>query len=152
MSEPQNTYTAYINPLYSSAVRRQIGVAIVNFIVNRANNKSGTRGRFKNYSKTYAKHPEFKAAGKSIDQPNVLLHGTMLHDLRVLDIGLSGRVIVGFKSGTKSNDKSVWMREKGYDFMGLSNNELNQVLSGFPLLSSNEIIAQINSTGNTDVN
>lgn len=153
MAEPQNTLTVFVSPEFDFATRRKIGERIIDFIRRRSKNNKGVGGRrFKNYEQTYAATKEFKQAGKSINNPNITLFGSMLADLQILDISLPGRVVVGFKSGTRSNDKSVWMREKGYDFLGLSGTEQVAVLSGFipPSLSQNEILRQVAAQNDLD--
>lgn len=124
-----NTYTAYIAASYSFNDRLKIGNAIVSHIQTRSKGGRGVGGRrLKNYEDGYVKTIEFKAAGKSKRDPNLTLTGKMLSDLVVLDASRIGRVTVGFRN-ERSNDKSEWMREKGYDFMGLSNSELQKILS-----------------------
>jgi len=145
MAESKNTYTAFIDPRLSFAQRKQIGDDIINFIRKRSARKKGVGGqRFKSYEKSYAATPEFKAAGKSINNPNVNLHGTMLDDLKVLDASLAGRVVIGFTNG-RSNDKSVWIREKGFHFLGLSAAELTFITVKYQPKGSteNDLIQQI---------
>lgn len=126
-----NTYTAYISSAYPYSFRLSIGNAIISHIQKRSKNKRGIGGRrFKNYEDTYTKTTEFKAHGKSKTEPNLILTGEMLSDLAIKDISSAGKIVIGFKKEGNS-EKSVWMREKGYDFLGLSNNELLQILSGF---------------------
>lgn len=145
MAEPQNTYTAFILPSYSLRERRAIGNAIVNYIRQRTSDKKGVgRTRLKNYEENYANHVDFKAAGKRRTNPNMKLTGEMMSDLRVLDISLPGRVVIGFKANSKSNDKSVWNREWGYDWLGLSNAELSSIMANFPPpATQQEIIQQL---------
>jgi len=146
MAEAQNTYTAFVDPRFTFKQRQQIGRDIIKFIVKRAGNNKGIAGvRFHNYSKSYADSAEFKAAGKSKNNPNIKLRGDMLNQLKILDASLAGRVVVGFTSGTKSNDKSVWMREKGFNFLGLSSDELTFILASYavPTVSDRDLIQQI---------
>ncbi|MCK5605122.1 hypothetical protein KAR91_24745 [Candidatus Pacearchaeota archaeon] len=142
MNEPQNTFTAFINPLYPYLTRRAIAGDIIRFILKRASRKKGTSGRFKDYEKTYAERDEFKRHRKQIKNPNVRLTGNMLDDLKILDVKFSGKVVVGFKKNTFSNNKSVWIREKGFNFLGLSQKELLSITSNYPLLGAQDIIAQ----------
>jgi hypothetical protein len=146
MAESQNTYTAFIDPRYTFAQRRQIGEAIVGFIKKRAGNKKGIGGaRFKNYEKSYADSKEFKLAGKTRNNPNLKLFGQMLDNLKVLDVSLAGRVVVGFDANTRSNDKSVWVEDKGFRFVGLSKDELTFITARFtiPTVTDQDIIQQI---------
>jgi hypothetical protein len=54
----------------------------------------------------------------------------MLSTLSVIDISIPGRIEIGYRDGFESQ-KSVWMQEKGYDFMGVTDSELNSILSNF---------------------
>lgn len=134
---PANTYTAFVDPGYTESERKQIGIAIVNYIVDRTKRGLGVGKKpFKNskgqsrYSENYIKTPDFKTGGKSINPINLTLTGDMLDSLEVLDTSLIGRIVIGFSDETQS-DKSVFMQEKGYDFVGLTKPELNEILNEF---------------------
>lgn len=137
MAREPNTYTAFISPSYTFDQRRAIGEAIIEFIVDRTKSGKGIGGqRFGGpdgdgkYAKSYKDSAEFEIAGKS-SRINLTLTGDMLDSLVVKDASLAGRVVIGFDDQS-SNDKSVYMREKNYDFLGLSNRELNTILASFP--------------------
>ncbi len=131
---PPNRYTAVVNPRYTEAERRQIGFAIIEFIQERTAKGRGIGGSaFRNssggtgYKKSYTETREFKIAGKSKGRINLDLSGDMLDSIEIVDTSITGRVVIGFNNEDE-NDKSVFMREKGYDFLGLTNNELRSIL------------------------
>lgn len=135
-----NTYTAYIPASYHFGDRVRIGNAIIKHIQKRSAAKKGIGGRrFKNYEDNYVKTVEFGSHNKSKTAPNVTLTGKMLSDMVIVDASLAGRVVVGFRN-TLSSEKSVWMREKGYDFLGLSNSELIGILAGFTPPDQQQVI------------
>lgn len=132
---PQNKYTAVIDPRYTRAERNVIAFAIIEFIQKRTAKGQGIGGKaFRNsagqtkYTDSYTETREYKIAGKSQGRINLELSGDMLDSIEVLDINIAGRVVIGYNNDDE-NDKSVFMREKGYDFLGLSNQELNNVLA-----------------------
>lgn len=133
-----NTYTAFINPKHDVTIRRAIAGEIISYIKKRTSEGKGIGGAPFNgpdgnnrYSKTYQEHQDFDIAGKTGQKTvNLRLTGDMMDSLEVLDVSLAGRIVVGYKDGFES-DKSVWMREKGYDFLGLSEEELKNIVSKF---------------------
>lgn len=131
MAEKPNTYTAFVDPKYTAAERRRIGLEIISFIVDRTKNGEGIGGKQlkKKYSTSYAKTADFRTAGKSPKDVNLTLSGDMLDSIEVLETS-TGRIKIGFKPGFE-NDKSVWVEQKGYTFLGLTDKELRQVLSDF---------------------
>ena len=142
MPEPANTYTAFIDPAFDAQQRQQIGRAIVAHIKERTRRGEGIGGRSftgpdgnNRYSESYVSSAEFNAAGKSRSgNVNLTLTGDMLDSLEVIDVTLAGRIVIGFEdvgADGGENDKSVWMREKGYNFLGLSDEELNNIVSQF---------------------
>ena len=131
---PPNRYTAVVNPRYTQAERRQIGFAIIEFIQDRTAKGKGIGGKaFRNssgrtsYTKSYTETRDFEIAGKSKGRINLELTGDMLDSIEVVEDNITGRVIVGYKNDSE-NDKSVFMREKGYDFLGLSSGELDGII------------------------
>lgn len=132
MAERDNTYTAFVDPRYTEAERKQIGIEIVNYIVDRTKNGQGIGKKpFKpQYSKTYVKTPEFEIAGKSRGDVNLTLSGDMLSSLEVINTSIIGRIVIGL-TGQHENDKSVWLEEKGFKFLGLTDKELNSILADF---------------------
>jgi hypothetical protein len=133
----QNTYTAFVNPRYTQTERNQIARAIINFIIERTKKGKGIGGvPFINaqgqtgYTKNYQKTVEFKIAGKNKKPINLSLSGDMLDSIEVIDVNTIGRIVIGFTSEFE-NDKSVFMEEKGYKFLGLSTQELNSIVQEF---------------------
>lgn len=148
MAQPPNTYTAYVSPRFSFEDRRDIGNRIIDYIVNRTkagrgvDNKRflGPDGDGK-YADSYVDSNEFKTAGKTKGRINLSLSGDMLDSLEIIDISIAGRIVIGFES-QEENDKSVYMREKNYDFMGLSDQELNAIVSEFQTRLPSERVVQ----------
>jgi hypothetical protein len=132
MAERPNIYTAFVDPKYTKAERNRIGLEIVNFIVERTKQGKGIGGKSlgNKYSKSYISSPEFEIAGKSPKQVNLTLSGDMLDSVEVLDTDIIGRIRIGFVQ-TQENDKSIWLEEKGYDFLGLTDKELRGILTKF---------------------
>lgn len=132
-----NTYTAFVNPRYTESERRQLGIAIIDYIIKRTKRGQGIGKRaFRNsagktkYSETYIETREFKIANKSKSKINLSLSGDMLNSIEVTDVSLVGRIVIGIPDDSE-NDKSVFMREKGYDFLGLTQDELNDIVRSF---------------------
>jgi hypothetical protein len=132
VAERDNTYTAFVDPRYTEAERKQIGIEIVRYIVDRTKNGQGVGKKpFKgSYSKTYVKTPEFEIANKSKNDVNLTLSGDMLDSVEVINTSIIGRIIIGL-NGQHENDKSVWLEEKGFKFLGLTDKELKSILSDF---------------------
>lgn len=132
-----NTYTAFVHPRYSFSERQDIGREIINFIVNRTKSGRGIGGRpfvnsrgQKKYSQNYIDDRDFAIAGKSPRSINLTLSGDMLDSIEILNAGTPGQIVIGFTS-EEENDKSVFLREKGYDFLGLSSSELKSIVDKY---------------------
>lgn len=141
------TFSVFVDTRFDASERRAIGNSIVDYIVNRTKkgkgvgnipftNKSGSRS----YTKAYQEHRDFTTGGKNNRPINLTLTGDMLDSIEVLDISLTGRIIVGIKDGENA-DKAKWMREKGYNFLGLSEEEKSIVLAKFAKLTPTEVVA-----------
>lgn len=137
MAEAPNTYTAFIDPSFDANDRRRIGAEIISFIKARTKKGQGIGGVAlrgndgdTKYSQSYIDSADFSIAGKSRTKINLTLTGDMLDSMEVIDITLAGRIVIGF-SDEGANDKSVWMREKGYNFLGLTSEELGRIMSNF---------------------
>lgn len=148
MAEAPNTHTVFIDPGFNAAQRRQIGEAIIAFIKRRTKAGQGPGGQAlrgtdgnTRYSKSYVSSAEFKSAGKSKSGINLTLTGDMLDSIEILDISLAGRVVIGFDD-QDSNDKSVWMREKGYNFLAITDEEKTLILQDFERPTSSVNISQ----------
>lgn len=146
MAEPKNTYTAYVNPLYTAEERRELGIEIINFITERTQHGEGIGGKpFKKYSPNYVKTNEFHIAGKKPGKANLSLTGDMLSSIEILDVSIVGKILLGFKH-KEENDKSVWVEEKGYKFLGLSDKELQAVIKSYGPPSNGEAPADISGS------
>jgi hypothetical protein len=135
-------FTAFINPAYDVADRRDIALAIISFIKDRTAEGKGVGGKsFGSYAKNYVRHVDFEIAGKSPGKVDLNLTGEMLGSIQILDITIAGRVVIGILEGAEA-DKAQWMAEKGYDFLGVSEDELELILSDFeePSANLNEIL------------
>lgn len=131
------TIEVFVNPNFTSDQREQIGNAIVEYIQNRTKRGRGINNQpFTNklgqtrYTKAYENHRDFKAAGKSTRPINLTLTGEMIDSIEILDISLAGKIIIGIADGNVA-DKARYMREKGYNFLSLSENEKTLILSKF---------------------
>lgn len=147
-----NTYTAYVNPRYTRNERELIGREIVNFIVARTKAGKGPGGnKFRSangstsYTKSYREDTDFKTAGKKPSPINLTLTGDMLDSLDVLDIEFPGRIVIGYVEGFE-NDKAGYMKDKGFDFLRLSQEELNTILSNFGQPSTEIAPARISTS------
>ena len=135
-------FTAFINPAYDIDDRREIAKAIISFIKERTSEGKGIGGKpFGSYSKNYVKQRDFEIAGKEAGTVNLTLTGDMLDSIQMLDITIAGRIVVGILEGSEA-DKAGWMAEKGYNFLGVSDDELELILSDFeePSANLNEIL------------
>lgn len=127
-----NTYTAFVDPRYSKAERNRIGLDIINYIVNRTKSGKGIGNKpfKKKYSDSYIDSRDFKIAGKAPKEVNLTLTGDMLDSVEVLDTDIVGRIKIGFVQEQEEN-KSLYLEEKGYNFLGLTDSELKSILSSF---------------------
>lgn len=132
MAEAQNTAVFFVSDRYDAGERRAIGNEIIDYIRQRTEQGEGIGGEdFGTYSQSYQQSPEFEVAGKSPSPINLTLTGDMMDTLQVIDVSVPGRIEIGFPGGTPENDRSVWMADKGYAFLGLTESELDEVLSFF---------------------
>ena len=130
-----------------------LGRAIVKYIVSRAKQGLGANRKpmggpdgDNKYSKNYVKTPEFKAVGKRKGRVNMTLTGDMLDDLSVLDITIPGRIEIGPEQQENKN-KIKYLREKGYDVLSISQEEVNSIQAKFdkssvPTVNISRTIAQ----------
>ena len=137
-------FTVFVNPNLSVVDRRRIGNAVVQYIKERTRQGLGIGRRpFTNskgqtrYSQGYIDTDEFDIAGKSPDRINLTLTGDMLDSIVVKDISLDGRIVIGLE-GEDSVQKAEWLREKNYNFFGLSTEEQAEIVGRFDSLSRNQ--------------
>ena len=128
---------AFISPNFDFDTRRAIGQSLIDYIRRRAkagrganNQPMGGPDGDNRYSPNYTKTPEFKAAGKSKGRVNMTLTGDLLDDLVILDASVAGRIEIGPEQ-TENKNKATWLREKGYDFLTLTQDEVNTVVRRF---------------------
>lgn len=139
------SFTVFVDARFTAEERRVIGRAIVDYVVNRTERGRGINNvPFRNskgsrsYSKAYQEHRDFDIASKRRAPINLTLTGDMLVSLEVLDTSLAGRIVIGIEDGENA-DKAKWMREKGYNFMGISQKEQNTILARFSKVTPEEI-------------
>lgn len=132
MAERENSYTAFVDPRYTEIERNELGIAIINYIVNRTKDGRGIGNKpFKSkYSDNYTKTADFKIAGKTQKEVNLTLSGDMLDSIEVIDATVVGRIKIGFVTEFE-NDKSVWVQERGYKFLGLTDDELKRIINQY---------------------
>lgn len=131
------TYTMFINPKFDYEQRINIGNAAISYIIRRTKRGhgigdkkfTGPDGDGK-YSENYVNTVDFQIAGKSAGKVNLTLSGDMLNSIEIIDASLAGRIIIGITDEENAN-KAKWMREKGYNFLGLSNEEKTRIESQF---------------------
>ncbi len=132
-----NSFTVFIDSGFTFDERRQIGEEIIRFIVDRSKKGKGIGGNAfsgpdgnNKYSENYKNTKDFQIAKRGQRTVNLTLTGEMLSTIEVLDASIPGRIQIGYQDGEES-DKSEWMREKGYNFLGMSPAEMNKVLRRF---------------------
>lgn len=139
------SFTVFIDVNYDASERRAIGEAIIDYVVNRTKRGRGIDGEAftnregkKSYSKAYQGHRDFDIGGKSSSPINLTLTGDMLASIEILDSSLAGRVVIGIPDGENA-DKARYMREKGYDFLGISENEKANILAKYSKVKPEEV-------------
>jgi hypothetical protein len=152
MSTQQYKLRIQIDPSYGASDRISIGNAIIRLIQDRTNRGVGVSGnqldnglypelkQFKGYTKQYTESSKFKAAGKSSANVNLKLSTKMIHSIKVLEHGI-GFVTIGFELGrindrAEGNITGSYGRKadpnKARNFLGITRQELDSVLSRFP--------------------
>lgn len=120
----------------SSRLREAIGQEVIDIIRDRTqkDERSWTGSSFKKYSDEYAESIEFKAEGKSKDEPNLTQSGDMLGLMTVLDAGDPGKVKVGWNDTLQSEKAhghitgAVGVKR---DFFGLNSGEVDRIRQKF---------------------
>lgn len=129
---------------YKPEARKAIAEDIIDFIINRSlKGKDVNQENFAPYSKEYIKSKDFKLAGKG-KKPNLRLSFDMLNslDLRSHE---AGNLRIGIDANDKTNQdkaegnetgsygKSSGSRKKARKFIGIKREDLNEILSKYPL-------------------
>jgi hypothetical protein len=130
------TYTAFIDPNFDFSTRQDIGNEIIRYIQERSKNGRGIGNRSfsgpdgdNKYSDNYTRTSDFRN-NKSGSIVDLTLTGDMLDAIQILDASIPGRIVVGYEDGFE-NDKARWMKEKGYEFLGLTDRELSDITSNY---------------------
>ena len=120
----------------SSRLREAIGQEVIDIIRERTqeDQRSWKGYSFKKYSEEYVESVEFKAEGKSQDEPNLTQSGDMLGLLTLLDSKDPARIRVGWNDTLQSEKAhghitgAVGVKR---DFFGLTDGELKRIRSKF---------------------
>lgn len=148
MSKAKHQYVDITLPAsYSSDVKEAIAVEIISAIRKRTlkgkdvdgNPWAGKAGE---YSKSYVKSVDFKAAGKSKGDINLTLSGDMLASIELLETK-NNKVRIGFEEGSQENAKADGNirgtygkpranKAKARPFLGLSDEDLAKILKKYP--------------------
>lgn len=141
------TFSVFIDPTFDVEQRRFIGRRIIDYITTRTRAGRGidnvpftNRQGATSYSKAYQEHRDFEVGGKSSSPINLTLTGDMLSSLEVIDVSLPGRIIVGI-TDDQNAEKVKWMREKGYNFLGISQKEQDTIMAEFSQVTAQEVRA-----------
>lgn len=132
------SFTIFVDPAFDYSTRQEIGHNVIRYIQERTKEGRGIGNRpfsgpdgNNKYSDHYTSSLEFKLAGKTGERTvNLTLTGDMLDSIEILDSSVPGRIEIGFEEGFE-DDKARWMREKGYDFLGITDSELAPIVSEF---------------------
>jgi hypothetical protein len=125
------SFIAFVDPAYDFNTRLQIGKDIVRYIQDRTTEGLGIGRRpFGKYSNAYQETREFEIAKQGETKVNLTLSGDMLSSVSVLDASIPGRIEIGIDGGFEE-DKARFMKEKGYEFLGLSSDELDSIVSEY---------------------
>ena len=127
---------------YGAKDRTAIGLDILERIRDRtqSENEDKKGSRFPGYTKEYTRSLDYRNAGKT-GAVNLTLSGDMLAAMRILE-HKDGAIIIGFKDGTKENARadgnirgtygqSKPNPGKARDFLGISNDELQEILDRY---------------------
>lgn len=138
----RKTVDIFVDRRYSPAERKAIGDIAIEYIKQRTakghgkGNKpfsqnfgyKGNRDNSRTYADSYRRTQEFAIAGKSPRPINLKLTGDMLDSLETVDVSLAGRVRIGYSEAGNESDKAWYNEEKGYNFLELSEDEVNKIV------------------------
>jgi len=128
---------------YKPQERMAIAQDIVDFILKRTDEgKDKDNKSFPKYSKSYTKSRMFEESGKG-KTPNLNLTFDMLAELSIVSTKSAGQVVVGYFDGSDQVGKVEGNilgayggepnKKKARDFLGISDNDLEVILSRYPL-------------------
>lgn len=120
----------------SARLREAIGQEVIDLIRERTqkDEKSWTGAAFKKYSDEYADSIEFKAYGKSKDEPNLTQTGDMLGLMTVLESASPTKVTIGWNDSLQSEKAHghitghVGVKR---DFFGLTSGDVSRIREKF---------------------
>lgn len=134
MAEVQQKITITVPRSFNSTQRIQVADLALERIRERSSQGKRIDGKaFKGYSDSYKQSKDFEIAGKS-RTVNLRLSGEMMLDIELLGHG-TGFVVLGFESGSFSNDKasfavnSTVKGAKKRPFLGLNGSELEEIIN-----------------------
>lgn len=139
----QQKFVVKIPNDYSPLEREAISERIIEFVIKRTQESKDFEGnRFPKYSKAYKNSLDFKIAGKT-GKVDLTLSGEMLNSIVKLN-DRAGSITIGFEDGDPNNGKaegnikgtygsSVPNPAKARRFLGISDNDLDDILSEFPI-------------------
>lgn len=133
-ARPPLTITVTMPLSFTDTERRKVGEAVIDHIRTRSKRGIGVGGKQLKgpdgdgrYSDNYVDSSEFEAAGKTKGKVNLTFSGEMLFDMEVQSTG-PGRVVIGF-SNSENSDKATFLKEKNYDWFGISEDERQMIVS-----------------------
>ena len=131
---PPLTITINVPLTFNESERRRVGKLAIDHIRDRSKRGLGVGGqRLRGpdgdgkYSQSYKNSAEFKAVGKTGSRVNLTFSGEMLFAMEI-ESTRPGQVIIGFGDDEENNDKAAFLKEKNYDFFGLSQSEEQEII------------------------
>lgn len=135
---------------YSPVERVAIANAIIEFSINRTKSGKDVYGNnFPEYTKEYIKSKNFGIANKSEGEINLELSGEMLNSQELISHS-NGSLLIGYDRGDSdlngkvegnrigSYGKSSGNPDDARDFLGITQEDLNQILKKFPKKNENQ--------------
>lgn len=142
---------------YSQEIKEAIALEIIDTIVRRTKKGVDKEGdSFPGYSKEYIDSVDFKAAGKSKSNINLTLSGDLLDELALLSIK-GKKLKIGYERGSDTNAKadgnirgtygqSSPIPGKARDFLGITESELEKILSKYPKSDRDQALSRAAKT------
>lgn len=142
MAKPQQKVLITLPKNLTPTQREAAAAKIINRIKERTNQGFDKNGnRFQRYAASYVNDKDFKLAGKSKGDVNLNFTGEMMNEIELLTHG-SGFITIGYQKGDV-NDKVAFNKEKGREFLGITEKEKNKILSDLPSDDKSPEIEQI---------
>jgi hypothetical protein len=125
------SFVVFVDPAFDFQTRQQIGRDIIVYIKDRTAQGLGIgRQVLGKYSQNYKDTREFQIAKSGESKVNLTLTGDMLNSIEILDASIAGRIEIGIDGGFEA-DKAEWVQEKGYNFLGVTEAELSDIVSEY---------------------